>query len=351
MIKLIQRQQKIIGILLKKGGVQSSVTLDELIKLDEKVSLVTVKRDLSEMVNNEILNTSGSGRYLNYSVGNAGRIIFNVNAHEYCSIEPDQRYGLKQYNFDLFSSIPNDIFYDEELEKIESATARYKSRTSGLPSTIQQKELERFVIELAWKSSKIEGNTYTLLDTERLLLENKKADGKTDGEAQMILNHKSAFDFIYRNSGIFKNVTRKDIENLHSFLIKDLGVDAGLRKNMVGITGSIYRPLDNVYQISDAMDALINLISRMENPYAKALVVLIGISYIQPFGDGNKRTGRFMANAILLAHKLPPLSYRSINEDEYKEAILSFYELNSIVPIKKIFIEQYEFTAQNYTIV
>jgi Fic family protein len=89
----------------------------------------------------------------------------------------------------------------------------------------------------------------------------------------------------------------------------------------------------------------------MNNPYAKALMSLIGISYIQPFGDGNKRTSRFMANAILLAYNLPPLSYRSVDEEEYREAMLSFYELNSIMPIKKIFINQYNFTAQNYTIV
>jgi len=130
-----------------------------------------------------------------------------------------------------------------------------------------------------------------------------------------------------------------------------LDIDTGLRKNMVGITGSIYSPLDNVYQINDALESLIATISKIKSPYAKALISLLGISYIQPFGDGNKRVGRFIANAILLAHDLPPLSYRSVGENEYREAVLVFYELNSIMPFKKIFISQYEFTAKNYTIV
>jgi fido (protein-threonine AMPylation protein) len=351
MIKLNQRQQKIITILLKQNGIQSSIVLDELVKSGEDVSLVTVKRSLSEMINLGVLTTSGSGRYLNYDVSIIGRMFFEVDAHAYCSIDPDKRYGLRQYNFDLFSSIPSDIFTDNELKDLESVTAKYKLRANDLSATIQKKELERFVIELSWKSSKIEGNTYTLLDTEKLLLENKKAVGKTEQETQMILNHKDAFNFIYKNTEQFKTITKKNLEELHAILTKDLGVDEGLRKNMVGITGSIYRPLDNVYQINDAIDALILTISRMPSPYAKAFMALIGISYIQPFGDGNKRTGRLMANAILLAYGFPPLSYRSVEESEYREAILSFYELNSIVPIKKIFIDQYSFTAQNYTIV
>jgi len=88
----------------------------------------------------------------------------------------------------------------------------------------------------------------------------------------------------------------------------------------------------------------------MENPYAKALISLLGVNYIQPFSDGNKRTSRFMANAILLSHNLLPLSYRNIGEDEYREAVLVFYESNSIMPFKKIFLSQYAFTANNYSI-
>ena len=351
MIKLSLKQQKIVTILFKTGDMPSSAIFEELVKLGENMALVTVKRTLSEMVNLGVLVTVGSGRSIKYSVSVIGRIFFDIDVYAYCSIEPDKRYGLRQYNFDLFSSIPNNIFNEDELNYLENVTAKYKQRTNDFSSTIQRKELERFVIELCWKSSKIEGNTYTLLDTEKLILENKKATGKTEEETRMILNHKDAFNFIYKNAEQFKAVTRKNLEELHSILTKDLGIGGGLRKVMVGITGSTYKPLDNVYQINDALESLMTTIERIETPYAKALMALLGISYIQPFEDGNKRTGRLMANAILLAYGLPPLSYRSVDEDEYRKATLVFYELNSIIEFKKIFIAQYDFTAQNYTIV
>lgn len=140
------------------------------------------------------------------------------------------------------------------------------------------------------------------------------------------------------------------MEELHAILVKDLNVRFGLREKLVGVIGSKYQPLDNVHQIKDAIEALSALISKMQTPYAKALIALIGISYIQPFEDGNKRTARLMANAVLLAHKLAPLSYRSVEENEFREAMLVFYEINSIIPMKRIFIEQYNFAARNYAV-
>lgn len=124
----------------------------------------------------------------------------------------------------------------------------------------------------------------------------------------------------------------------------------GLRKKPIGIIGSIYRPLDNIHQITDALEILGKKIAQTPSPYAKSLLALLGLAYIQPFEDGNKRTNRLMANAILLAHNLAPLSYRSVDENDYREAMLVFYELNSIIPFKKILIEQYDFATKNYAV-
>ena len=159
-----------------------------------------------------------------------GRIFYGADAHEYCSIEPDKRYGLKRYNLDLFPSFPADIFTKAELKILEDTTVQYRLKSKGLSATLQKKELERFIIELSWKSSRIEGNTYTLLDTEKLILEKKEAKGKTQKEAQMILNHKTAFDFIRGYADSFKTLTRKNMEDLHAILVKDLEIDTGLRK-------------------------------------------------------------------------------------------------------------------------
>ncbi len=350
MIKLGPKQQKILVIFLEKGEIQSSDVHAEMVKLGEDVSLVTIKRALSEMVSRGVLVAAGSGRSTSYGITAVGRIFVEVDAHKYCSIEPDKRYGMSRYNFELLPAFPADIFSDEELKILNDATAEYDRRTKDLPLTIQKKELERLIIELSWKSSKIEGNTYTLLDTEKLILENKEAPGHDKKEARMILNHKEAFNFVHENSAQFKTITRKNLEDLHAIMVKGLSVGLGLRKKPVGIVGSKYRPLDNIYQVSEAIDSLGAAISRMSSPYAKALIALLGLGYIQPFEDGNKRTARLMANAILLAHDRAPLSYRSVDENDYREAMLVFYELNSIAPFKKILVSQYIFAAQNYAV-
>ena len=350
MINLNKKQQKIVYILLKKNNLSSSQIQEEVAKTEEKASLVTIKRTLAEMVEMKALQVSGSGRATTYVVSGYGRLYFNIDAKQYCSTEPDKRFGGQQFNFDVLLAFQDDIFTQEEKTILDDATNIYKQAINSTSESIQKKEMERLVIELSWKSSRIEGNTYTLLDTEKLLLENKVAVGKTVEETQMILNHKEAFEYVYQNSEKFKTLNKRNLEELHSILVKDLHIDTGLRKKPVGVIGSIYRPLDNIYQITEAVEQLEKVISLVASPYSKAFLALLGIAYIQPFDDGNKRTSRLMANAILLAHGLAPLSYRSIDENDYREALLVFYELNSLISLKKIFVEQYEFAAKNYTV-
>lgn len=350
MLTITKKQQEIIAILLEKGGLQSSAVHEELTKRGADTSLVTSKRALSEMADRSMLHVSGTGPATRYEVTTVGRIFFDVKTKEYCTQEPDKRYGLDHFNFDLLRQLPLILFTHEELEMLHNATAEYEHRIAELPEAIQKKELERLVIELAWKSSKIEGNTYTLLDTEKLILEHQEAAGHSKDEATMILNHKNAFDFIHQHTDEFVTLSIANLEKLHSIIVKDLSIGLGLRKKPVGVLGSKYRPLDNIHQIQDAAADLTHAIRTANTPYAKALLALLGISYIQPFEDGNKRTARLMANALLLAHGCAPLSYRSIDEQEYREAMLVFYELNSIVPFKKLFIEQYDFAARNYAV-
>lgn len=349
-MEIKEKQKKILFIILENGAMSSSAVHEKIIKEGEKISLVTIKRALTEMVSLNLLTVSGSGPATNYEVSITGRLFTSIDARKYCEIEPDKRYGLNKYNFELLPGIPLDIFDKPELEILNKATSEYRRRTKDLSDVIQKKELERLIIELAWKSSKIEGNTYTLLDTEKLILDHKEAIGHDKDEARMILNHKDAFDFIYQNKNIFKTITRTNLEQLHSILVKDLNINLQLRKKPVGVVGSKYQPLDNGYHVEEAVQALEKTIAKISSPYVKALIALLGISYIQPFEDGNKRTSRLMANALLLAHGLAPLSYRSVDENEYREAMLVFYEVNSLVPFKDIFIEQYRFSATNYAV-
>lgn len=349
-MNISSREQKIISILLERGSLTSSEVHGEIVKRGEEISLVTVKRALSELVKRKLVALDGAGRSTAYHVSISGRVFADVNAHEYCAVEPDRRLGMRGYNFDLFASMPVEIFSPAELKILEDATIEYTRRTKDIPPAIEKRELERLVVELSWKSSKIEGNTYTLLDTEKLILENKKAPGHSQKETQMILNHKDAFMFVRENAPNFRTLSRSSIEQLHAILVKDLSVGFGFRERQVGVIGSVYRPLGIVYQIQEGVDALADLVSRLETPFAKALIALLGLSYLQPFEDGNKRTARLLANAILLAYECAPLSYRSVEENAYREAMLVFYEINSIVPFKNIFIGQYDFAARNYAV-
>ena len=348
MDNLNKRQQSILQIFLAKEWLSSSAIFAELKKTGEKVSQVTIKRVLSQMTSAGLLRISGVGPATIYTITVRGRICTDVRAQEYCTIEPDKRIGMSRFNFQLFSQFPTDIFSLNEGDVLAEATKEYQKRITHVTPTVQKKELERLVIELSWKSSRIEGNTYTLLDTEKLIREHKEAVGHSKSEAVMILNHKDAFTFVHEHAKNFKELTRANLEQLQSILVKDLHVGTGIRKSLVGVLGSKYQPLDNVHQITDALDELSRTVKSLADPYAKALVALLGISYIQPFEDGNKRTSRLMANALLMAHGLAPLSYRSVDENAYREAMLVFYELNSITPFKKIFIEQYDFAARNY---
>ena len=336
-------------LFLEFSALSSSDLQHKLQQRGEEIALVTVKRTLSQIARVGLLVVSGAGPSTSYEISAVGRTATDVDARAYCAVEPDKRYGLSSYNFDLLCALPADIFLEKELQIMEAATAEYWKRTIDIPPAIQKKELERLVIELSWKSSKIEGNTYTLLDTEKLILEHKEAPGHSKDEAVMILNHKSAFGFIHEHKDVFKEFSKTNVETVHELLIKDLGIGRGLREKPVGVLGSKYKPLDNIHQIRDAVEELSHAVARMDIPYAKALVALVGISYIQPFEDGNKRTARLMANALLMAHDCAPLSYRSVDEAEYREAMLVFYELNSLIPFKKIFVEQYDFAARNYS--
>ena len=135
---------------------------------------------------------------------------------------------------------------------------------------------------------------------------------------------------------------------IHSMLIKELVIERNVRKRRVGISGTNYKPLDNEFQIKEALLNMCVLINSKENIFEKALLTLVLISYIQPFMDGNKRTARIVSNAILINYNYCPISFRTVDSIEYKKAMLLFYEQNNISSMKEIFITQFEFAVNTY---
>lgn len=199
------------------------------------------------------------------------------------------------------------------------------------------KDLEHLTVELSWKSSSLEGNTYTLLDTQLLLVEGIKAKNKTEFETQMILNHKNAIAFIVENPELFSgDIAFSSVEELHRLIGNNLGIEAGIRKKLVKISASNYVPLANPHQLKETMQTILEVIGRSKKPFVRALLALALVPYLQAFEDGNKRTGRMLANAILISSIHQGFSLRGTDARRLALAYLSFYEFNSVRGLSKI---------------
>ena len=164
----------------------------------------------------------------------------------------------------------------------------------------------------------------------------------------MLLNHKDALDFILDVPDYLKEISLSRIEEIHAILTKELGVECSIRHRRVGITGTNYQPLDNEFQIREALEDSCALINGKSEVFEKALLALVLLSYIQAFTDGNKRTARIISNGILIANRYCPISFRSVDSIDYKKAMLMFYEQNNIAAFKQIFIEQFLFAVKTY---
>lgn len=331
-------------------GCESMSKAEMLAALPETVSDATLKRVLQQLVNDGRLEVQGRGRATRYALSAGGRVLSTVNLDTYFSREIDERHIISNFNFELFTKLlPGvDLFTAEERTHLQKLHQEFRTRFSELSELEQRKEMTRLGIDLSWKSSQIEGNTYTLLETERLLMEQKTADGRTRDEATMLLNHKAALDFVTDHPDYLQHLSISHIEDIHTLLVRDLNVERSIRHRRVGITGTNYRPLDNEFQIREALEATCRLVNDTPCVFSKALLVLVLLSYIQAFVDGNKRVARISANAVLIAHGYCPLSFRTVESIDYKKAMLIFYEQNNISAFKKIFMEQFEFAVNSY---
>ncbi len=209
----------------------------------------------------------------------------------------------------------------------------------GANEKMTAKDLEYLTVELSWKSSSLEGNTYTLLDTQLLLLEGIKAKNKTEFETQMILNHKNAIAFIVENGDLFKqDIKFSTLEEIHRIISQNLGIDSGLRKKIIKISASNYRPLSNYHQLKEHAESVLGIISNINSPILRALIALALIPYLQTFEDGNKRTGRMLANAILIHSISRGFSLRRLTARQLALSYLSFYEFNSLKALSDLLV-------------
>ena len=254
----------------------------------------------------------------------------------------------------LDSYRPNETFYlsaEKRSHLRETGGAQADEQPAG---TYAMKVLNRLLIDLSWNSSRLEGNTYSLLDTARLIELGEEAEEKGRLEAQMILNHKDAIEFLV-NAAEGTGFNRHTILNLHALLADNLLPDpaaAGrLRRIAVGIAGSVFHPLEVPQLVDECFDRVTGTASAINDPFEQALFVMVHLPYLQPFEDVNKRVSRLAANIPLIKHNLSPLSFDDVSRELYTEAVLGVYELNRTELLRDVFCWAYERSAARYAAV
>lgn len=249
---------------------------------------------------------------------------------------------------------PNQSFY------LSSAVRQHLlelGRVSGElqpAGTYARKIWNRLLIDLSWNSSRLEGNTYSLLETERLLELGEAAEGKDAREAQMILNHKAAIELLVDQADEI-GFNKYTIQNLHALLADNLLADpqavGRLRNIAVGIDGTVYHPLEVPQLVEECFDQILDTAAVIQNPFEQAFFITVQLPYLQPFEDVNKRVSRLAANIPLIRENLSPLSFVDVPARSYIDGLLGVYEMNRVDLLRDVFVWAYERSCARYAAV
>jgi hypothetical protein len=335
------------------------------------IGLRTLQRRLETLQEQGYVQASGQSRAMRYYlVQQAGTtpensqpeaasqgLLLSAEGREIQGIvtQPEQNRQPVGYNRDfLYSYRPNIDSYltDDEKDKLAETG---KTGSLDQPAGTYAKEiLQRLLIDLAWNSSRLEGNTYSLLDTQRLISFGDTADNKSEMDAQMILNHKGAIEFIVQDADEI-GLNRYTILNLHALLSNNLlpnpAASGRLRTFAIGITKSVYTPLAIPQQIEELFERMLEKASQIRNPFEQAFFIMVQLPYLQPFDDVNKRVTRLAANIPLNRFNLAPLSFVDVPNDIYTQGMIGIYELNRVALLKDVFMWAYGRSAARYAVV
>ncbi len=252
----------------------------------------------------------------------------------------------------LRSYEPNQTFYlteSQRTELLKTGTVENKVRPAG---TYARNILNRLLIDLSWNSSRLEGNTYSLLETKRLIELGENAAGKNTSEAQMILNHKEAIEYIIE-SATEATISSHEVCSIHALLSENLLGDPSasgrIRQIAVGIGGTNYMPLENLHILKEYFQLFIDKLNLIEDPFEQSFFSLIQLSYMQAFEDMNKRTARLVANIPLIKKNLKPLSFIDVNQEAYVKALLGVYEKNDVSLFRDLYLWAYTRSSQRYS--
>ena len=335
--------------------IQVKEQLDAGLALGDKA----IKYRLKTLVDSGRVRMQGTRRWAKYLPveGDSNEIFYSKESYQLARhmSQPVSARSPASYSVELIESYePNTSCYLTVEEKIRLEKVGTESGDEQPAGTYARRIMDRLLIDLSWNSSRLEGNTYSLLDTRRLITFDEEAEGADLTDAQMIRNHRDAIEFLIESAEEI-NFNRHTILNLHGFLANNLLPDpmsAGrIRTIPVGISGSTYLPLDDPYRIEAYFDLTLRKISEIENPFEQAFIVLLFLPYLQPFDDVNKRVSRMAANIPFIKKNLIPISFIEVPTDTYTKALLGFYECGDASMMKDLFIWAYKKSAQHYAAV
>jgi Fic family protein len=347
------------------GNAPDGLKVEELSTLlDLDVSRRSLQRRLSELVESKQLVTEGGSRSTRYLLPKSSEAGAEDDHVRLSPSGADVRRLVRRplaertpvgYNRDFLDQYrPNESSYLTP-ETIASLTRIGTTDNAERPAgTYARQILNRLLVDLAWASSRLEGNTYSLLDTKRLIESGKAAEGKDATETQMILNHKNAIEFMV-DLGEDLIFSTQIILNFHAILSDNLLADPNasgrLRRIAVGIGDSVYHPPEVPQVIEECFQQIVDTAAAIRNPFEQAFFAMVHLPYLQPFEDVNKRVSRLAANIPLIRQNLSPLSFIDVPERAYVEALMGVYELNRVDLLRDVFVWAYERSSQRYVAV
>jgi Fic family protein len=339
---------------------------EKLNKSEENLSDRTIRRYLQQLIKLGLVESQGKNKGVRYFpvIMEENRQVNNLDNNDSSFIfssenqiiidqirQPLIKRELCTYNIDWLDSYqPNQTYY-LSVKQRQVLHKHGKPLIDELPAgTYARKIFNHLLINLSYNSARLEGNTYSIIDTEKLLLEGKTAANKLDMETIMILNHKEAIRFLV--DGINRmEINIDNIRSLHYLLADGLiqPEDAGqIREMGVRISLSTYIPLEGKARITTQLNHIVSKARQIQEPYEQSFFLLVHLSYLQSFIDVNKRTARLTANIPLVRHNLVPVSFNDITIDDYNSAVISCYELNRIEPLAQLYVWSYQRSCKHY---
>ena len=322
-----------------------------------------LQRRLTALVDTARLSRRGSRRWTRYSIP-VGPEPTSADADAEGSLSAKSRAVPRQlerpladrsvanYRSDyLRDYAPGETAWLSEIERARLRSLGTVIDTVQPAGTYARRIADRLLIDLSWNSSRLEGNTYSLLDTRRLIALGVEAEGHSPREARMIRNHRDAIEFLIENV-VETGFDRLTILNLHALLANELLPDPSspgrLRRIAVGIGGSTYRPSDSPQVVEADFDAFLTRLGEIVDPFEQSLVMLAQLPYLQPFDDVNKRVSRLAANLPMIRENLVPVSFIGVPRGLYTKALLAVYELEDHGPLKELYIGAYKHSVEQY---